>query len=104
VALARLAAETSGSPVRWSFAADEDEAGCAGALGVTGADRLRLLGGSGGPDGGMLLRRSAHRLGIAVDDAAPVGEPAIELPRWLREQSVTRVRHRHGRLPGVAGR
>jgi RHH-type proline utilization regulon transcriptional repressor/proline dehydrogenase/delta 1-pyrroline-5-carboxylate dehydrogenase len=104
VALARLAAEASGSPVRWSFAADEDEAGCAGALEVTGADRLRLLGGSGGPNGGMLLRRSAHRLGIAVDDAAPVGEPAVELPRWLREQSVTRVRHRHGRLPGVAGR
>jgi RHH-type transcriptional regulator, proline utilization regulon repressor / proline dehydrogenase / delta 1-pyrroline-5-carboxylate dehydrogenase len=56
-------------------------------------DRLRLLGHA--PDD---VRRAAHALGIAVDDAEVSSDPDIELPRFLREQSVTVTRHRHGHI------
>ena len=63
--------------------------------GSTGVDRLRLLGRD---DGNDAVHAAAHRAGIAVDDAPAVGAPEIELPRWLREQSVTITNHRHGRI------
>jgi RHH-type transcriptional regulator, proline utilization regulon repressor / proline dehydrogenase / delta 1-pyrroline-5-carboxylate dehydrogenase len=65
-------------------------------LATLGVDRLRLVG-----TVSEVVRTAAHRAGIAVDDAPAVGHPDIELPRWLREQSVTVTLHRHGhrRLP-----
>ena len=64
---------------------------------ASGVDLLRLLE----VDAGNQLRTAAHRAGIAVDDAPPVGAAEIELPRWLREQSVTITNHRHGRITPV---
>jgi len=94
VELARRAAAVTGCRVRWSFARDEPEEAFASSLTTRPVDRLRLLGSAS-----QALRRAAHAAVAPVDDAPPVGEPVIELPRWLREQSVTVTRHRHGRLP-----
>ena len=35
--------------------------------------------------------------GIDVDPTPPVNDPHVELRRWVREQSISRTRHRHGR-------
>ncbi|MFN8023505.1 MAG: bifunctional proline dehydrogenase/L-glutamate gamma-semialdehyde dehydrogenase [Acidimicrobiales bacterium] len=45
-------------------------------------------------------RRSILALGLALIDDAPVADGAIELRRWVREQAISRTRHRHGRLRG----
>ena len=39
-----------------------------------------------------------HAAGIAVDDGPPMSAAEIELPRWLREQTVCITAHRHGRV------
>jgi RHH-type proline utilization regulon transcriptional repressor/proline dehydrogenase/delta 1-pyrroline-5-carboxylate dehydrogenase len=91
----RTAAAATGTRLLTSDAATEPAEALADRLAATGVDRLRLLGADGATDG---VREAAHRAGIAVDDAAPVGAPEIELPRWLREQSVTITNHRHGRI------
>jgi RHH-type proline utilization regulon transcriptional repressor/proline dehydrogenase/delta 1-pyrroline-5-carboxylate dehydrogenase len=61
----------------------------------TGADRLRAPG----PISDVLAR-ACHEAGITVDDTTFTGNPRIELPRWMREQSISRTMHRHGRLVG----
>ncbi len=100
-----LAARATGCRVVISEAADESDAAFTDRLGSLHIDRLRLLDTHVGahdddaPDPDSRVRRAAHALGIAVDDAPPVGAPEIELPRWLHEQSVTTTIHRHGRLP-----
>ena len=63
------------------------------------ADRVRLLG-----DVSDEIRAEAHRLGLAVDKSPINLSPELELPRWLREQSVTVVRHRHGHITADAHR
>jgi RHH-type proline utilization regulon transcriptional repressor/proline dehydrogenase/delta 1-pyrroline-5-carboxylate dehydrogenase len=55
--------------------------------------RVRAPGGASMP---FLAR--AHELGIVVDSAPITGSGDIELPHWLLEQSVSRTRHRYGRL------
>lgn len=55
--------------------------------------RVRAPGGASMP---FLAR--AHELGIVVDSALITGSGDIELPHWLLEQSVSRTRHRYGRL------
>jgi RHH-type proline utilization regulon transcriptional repressor/proline dehydrogenase/delta 1-pyrroline-5-carboxylate dehydrogenase len=44
------------------------------------------------------LRRRLQRLGIDVDDAPLTASGTVELPHWLLEQSISRTRHRYGRL------
>jgi hypothetical protein len=39
-----------------------------------------------------------HRAGVELDLVAPVADAMVELRRWVREQSVSWTRHRHGRL------
>ncbi|MGB8861095.1 MAG: bifunctional proline dehydrogenase/L-glutamate gamma-semialdehyde dehydrogenase [Ilumatobacteraceae bacterium] len=39
-----------------------------------------------------------HAVGVEVDLVQPVAEPMVELRRWVREQSISWTRHRHGRL------
>jgi RHH-type proline utilization regulon transcriptional repressor/proline dehydrogenase/delta 1-pyrroline-5-carboxylate dehydrogenase len=46
------------------------------------------------------LARACHRANIAIDDTPVTGNARIELPRWLREQAISRTRHRHGRIAG----
>jgi len=93
--LVRAAATATGTRLLTSDAATEPVQALADRLAATGVDRLRLLGADRATDD---LRIAAHRAGIAVDDTQPVGAPEIELPRWLREQSVTITNHRHGRI------
>ena len=63
-------------------------------------DKLRVLG-----DIEDVLRLSAYDAGLWVDDTPVAADPAREVQRWVREQSVTEVRHRHGnvtpRRPGL---
>jgi RHH-type proline utilization regulon transcriptional repressor/proline dehydrogenase/delta 1-pyrroline-5-carboxylate dehydrogenase len=44
------------------------------------------------------LRLAAHDAGIWVDDTAVVGEPRLEVLRWVREQALSETRHRHGNI------
>ena len=39
-----------------------------------------------------------HATGVEVDLTTPVADPMVELRRWVREQSISWTRHRHGRL------
>ncbi|MFM9049599.1 MAG: bifunctional proline dehydrogenase/L-glutamate gamma-semialdehyde dehydrogenase [Actinomycetota bacterium] len=83
----------SGTPVVWSLVSQESDADLAGRLSSLGVERLRLLA----PASADLLR-AAHSAGIAVDTGVVTDEGATELPHWLKEQSVSITRHRHGRL------
>jgi RHH-type transcriptional regulator, proline utilization regulon repressor / proline dehydrogenase / delta 1-pyrroline-5-carboxylate dehydrogenase len=59
----------------------------------SGCARVRLLSPIG-----ERTRAAIHAMGICIDDAPMTSDPAIELPRWLREQAVTKTLHRHGHL------
>lgn len=85
VAVARLAARTAGVEVVESVDVVEDTA-------AHGVDRLRVIG---HVDDDTLRRWSAA--GLDVDRSAPSVEAMVELRRWVREQSISRTRHRHGR-------
>ena len=63
-------------------------------LASTGAQRLRALG----PISDTLAA-AAHLAGITVDDTAVTSIARVELPHWVREQSISRTMHRHGRIP-----
>ena len=39
-----------------------------------------------------------HALGVEVDLVQPVADAMVELRRWVREQTISWTRHRHGRL------
>ena len=85
LALLRLAASRAGVPIT---------VGDASAL--ASCERLRLLA----PAGEELLR-AAHDHDVRVDDTPVTGDGRIELPCWLREQAISRTRHRHGRIPAA---
>ena len=79
--------------VHISLASIESDGAFADRLMGFGVDRLRILGAADDA-----IRSTAHRCGIAVDDSDLSPSPAIELPRWMREQTVSRTRHRHGHI------
>jgi RHH-type proline utilization regulon transcriptional repressor/proline dehydrogenase/delta 1-pyrroline-5-carboxylate dehydrogenase len=85
VAVARLAAETVGTPVE---VVDHGELVSADLAGVT---KVRLLG-HPSPE----VYAAVHGAGVTVDDNPVVDRGRIELPRWTREQAVSRTRHRYG--------
>ncbi|MDJ0771375.1 MAG: proline dehydrogenase family protein, partial [Ilumatobacter sp.] len=60
---------------------------------LDGVDRVRLLG-----DLDDEARRVAHRANVPIDAEPPVGDGMVELQHWVREQAISRTRHRHGRL------
>ena len=72
----------------------EDDAELAARIGRRGVERLRLLT---AVDDAVLV--ACHEAGVAVDTTAVTGDGRIELPCWLREQAISRTRHRHGRIP-----
>ena len=84
IAVARLAAETTGTPVE---VVDDD----ALLAQVTGTDRVRLLG-SAEPE----VWAAVHAAGATVDDNPVVDHGRVELVRWMREQAISRTRHRYG--------
>ncbi len=73
----------------------ESEAALAERLPSVGVDKLRLLGRSSDQ-----LRLAGHDAGLWVDDLPVVGDPSLELLRWVREQVVSETRHRHGNITG----
>ncbi len=87
------AARLTGVSVDIAPSSEPDDA-LAQRLASTGAERLRTLG----PISDTLAS-AAHRAGITVDDTAVTGMARVELPRWAREQSISRTMHRHGRMP-----
>ncbi len=60
---------------------------------LEGVDRVRLLAPVTNE-----LRTACHRAGVPIDESPPVSDGFVEMYRWVREQSVTRSMHRHGRL------
>jgi hypothetical protein len=44
------------------------------------------------------VRRRCHEANIAIDESTPVSDGFVEMYRWVREQSLSRSTHRHGRL------
>lgn len=91
--IARHAARLTGTPVIWSDPAEENAESLAQRLSGLGVERLRLLSGEE-----TVLVAAAHAAGVAVDRQAVSDLGDIELPHWLKEQSVSITRHRHGRL------
>jgi RHH-type transcriptional regulator, proline utilization regulon repressor / proline dehydrogenase / delta 1-pyrroline-5-carboxylate dehydrogenase len=73
----------------------ESEAALADRISAIGFDKLRLLGRSSDE-----LRLAAHDAALWVDDLPLVGDPSLELLRWVREQSVSETLHRHGNVTG----
>jgi RHH-type proline utilization regulon transcriptional repressor/proline dehydrogenase/delta 1-pyrroline-5-carboxylate dehydrogenase len=59
----------------------------------TGATRLRALVAIDD-----VLARACHAHGITVDDMPITASARVELPRWMREQVISRTLHRHGRV------
>lgn len=71
-----------------------------GSVPAGGFDKLRVLGRIADD-----VRLGAYDAGLWVDDTPVAEDPAREVLRWVREQSVTETRHRHGnvtdRRPGL---
>jgi RHH-type proline utilization regulon transcriptional repressor/proline dehydrogenase/delta 1-pyrroline-5-carboxylate dehydrogenase len=61
-------------------------------------ERLRVAGTIGAG-----VRTAANELGVAVIDAPVLATGRLELRWYLREQTVTRVRHRYGNVVAPAG-
>jgi RHH-type proline utilization regulon transcriptional repressor/proline dehydrogenase/delta 1-pyrroline-5-carboxylate dehydrogenase len=74
---------------------DEPEAQLTARIATSGADRLRVL-----TPISDALARACHGADVMIDDTAVTGDGRIELPRWLREQAISRTLHRHGRIAG----
>jgi RHH-type proline utilization regulon transcriptional repressor/proline dehydrogenase/delta 1-pyrroline-5-carboxylate dehydrogenase len=92
----RLAAAVAGVPIEVAGPerGDADVADRLGARGAVPIERLRLLA-----PAGDAVRRAAHVADVAVDETPVTHDGRVELPCWLREQAVSRTRHRHGRIP-----
>jgi hypothetical protein len=56
-------------------------------------DRVRVIGSLTD-----VQLRECHALGVELDAVQPVADAMVELRRWLREQTISWTRHRHGRL------
>jgi RHH-type transcriptional regulator, proline utilization regulon repressor / proline dehydrogenase / delta 1-pyrroline-5-carboxylate dehydrogenase len=87
------ASRATGTPVWISLAETESEEAFLARLAMNSVDRVRLLGPASGD-----LRAKLHALEMVVDDAPPTTNPRLELCHWVREQSVTITRHRHGHM------
>ncbi len=88
---ATTAARQCGVVAIVSDARTESEPDLAARLGSLGVVRLRAL-----TDVGDQLAAACHRLDVAVDRSPVSADGSIELPRWLREQAISRTLHRYG--------
>jgi RHH-type transcriptional regulator, proline utilization regulon repressor / proline dehydrogenase / delta 1-pyrroline-5-carboxylate dehydrogenase len=87
------ASKVTGTPMWRSEAATETEEDFVLRLAANPVDRVRLFG-SVSPE----LLCALHATGIVVDTAPPTTNPRVELCHWVREQSVSITRHRHGHM------
>ena len=71
----------------------EDDDAFRARLVTVAADKVRVLG---YPTGTFCLDVMAS--GAVHDDIAFVADPRVELHRWVREQTISETRHRHGNL------
>ena len=92
-ALAAEAARVCGVPLHLSHVDRESEADLAARLPSLGAEFLRTTSVPGDA-----LLTAAYDAGLNWIDAPIVRAGRAELPRWLREQSVSQTRHRYGLL------
>ena len=94
--IARAAATALGAQLVISSATDESDDELAAKLPHLGTDRLRISG-----DVSDALRSAAHDAHVVVDERPLSSNPAIELPRWRREQAISRTLHRYGRVAPI---
>ena len=94
-ALVSLASEVTGCRLVVSDSATESASAFADRIAALGVDRVRSIRDADPDD---LLAIACHATDVVFDDSSPVGAAEIELPRWLREQSLTVTTHRHGRI------
>ena len=92
-AVAELAASVTGTPTTWSSTETESETALIERLHQLRPAKLRALCPISDD-----LRAACHSLDITVDESPVTTFGPIELPRWLREQSISETRHRYGRL------
>ena len=92
---ARLAAQLTGTPLLISIASEENDSFFARQLAKLGGDyeRLRAVG----PVSDDLLR-AAHDAGLDWIEAPLTANGRLELRYWMREQAVSRTRHRYGQI------
>jgi len=76
----------------------ETEAALIDRLRARDVERLRVVGSIGAD-----VRTATHESGVAVIDAPVLATGRLELRWYLREQTVTRVRHRYGNVIEPAG-
>jgi RHH-type transcriptional regulator, proline utilization regulon repressor / proline dehydrogenase / delta 1-pyrroline-5-carboxylate dehydrogenase len=93
LAVTELAASITGTPATWSSADIESEAALIEQLHRLRPAKLRVLCPISDD-----LRAACHSLDVTVDESPVTTFGPIELPRWLREQSISETRHRYGRL------
>lgn len=90
----RAAIERCGvSVAAWSEAATEDASAFADRLANLGVSRVRVIGKTEGE-----LLSAAATANVHVADDPVVADGRIELQHYLREQSISRTRHRFGNL------
>lgn len=90
----RSAIERCGvSVAAWSEAADEDASSFADRLSDLGVTRVRVVGSTEDE-----LLNAAALADVHVADNPVVSDGRIELQHYLREQSISRTRHRFGNL------
>ena len=65
---------------------------CTTLIAGRGLDRVRVLG-----DVDDDVRRAWRAAGVDIDSSPAVAIAEVELRRWVREQSISWTRHRHGR-------
>jgi RHH-type proline utilization regulon transcriptional repressor/proline dehydrogenase/delta 1-pyrroline-5-carboxylate dehydrogenase len=94
LALVRAAATVAGvSLIESEVGVESDEALIERLRSRADVDRVRLLAPMSDA-----ARRRCHEANVAIDESPPVSDGFVELYRWVREQSVSRSKHRHGRL------
>jgi len=96
ITLARLASKLSGTPLVISIATEESDARFQERLPelARNADILRTIG---TPSEAVLL--TAYEQGLNWIEAPVTGNGRIELRHWVREQALSRTRHRYGQIP-----
>jgi RHH-type transcriptional regulator, proline utilization regulon repressor / proline dehydrogenase / delta 1-pyrroline-5-carboxylate dehydrogenase len=92
--LARIAAETTGTPLTFSSAETENEQQLAQRL--SSSVRIRLLCTATDE-----LRKAAMSAGTVIDESPVAADGRVELTRWVREQAVSITAHRHGSRLGA---
>jgi RHH-type transcriptional regulator, proline utilization regulon repressor / proline dehydrogenase / delta 1-pyrroline-5-carboxylate dehydrogenase len=93
IRIAHAAAEATGTRLVVSELNDETDEQFATRLSQLGIDRLRLVG-----TVAETVRAAAHAAAVLLDERPIHPHPDVELPRWLREQSVSITAHRHGHV------